>query len=306
VALVGDPVAHSASPAIHAAAFIALGLDLEYVSVRIIRDDLAEAFPVLRRTFLGLNVTRPLKEAILPLLDDVSPEAAAAGSVNTVVFRDGRAEGHSTDGAGFLAALERSGASGARRALILGTGGAARAVAAALLETGAAVLVSGRNAEAGRRLVDDLSAARTRGAGGDHVEFLSAEPLTLAREVELADLLVNATPVGGWPDIDRSPLPEEVPLRPGHTVFDLVYRPRRTRLLDRASAAGCHVVEGIEMLIEQGARSFSIWTGLEAPVEVMRQAAYRTVEASHARETPELGNAEGSFREISARRRGSG
>jgi shikimate dehydrogenase len=293
------------SPAIHAAAFIALRLDLEYVSVRIIRDELAEAFPVLRRRFLGLNVTRPLKEAILPLLDDVSPEAAAAGSVNTVVFRNGRAEGHSTDGAGFLAALERSSASASRRALILGTGGAARAVAAALLKTGAAVLVSGRNAEAGRRLVEDLSAARTEGAGWGDVEFLSAEPLRLAREVELADLLVNATPVGGWPDIDESPLPEEVLLRPVHTVFDLVYRPRRTRLLDRASAAGCRVVEGIEMLIEQGARSFSIWTGLQAPVEVMRRAAYKSVEASHSRETQELGNAGGSSKEISARRRGS-
>ena len=264
IALIGDPVDKSPSPAMHGAAFEALGLSLAYVAARVTQADLIENFPFLRKAFVGLNVTRPLKEAILPLLDIVSPEAAEAGSVNTVTFRKEGAEGFSTDGAGFLAALRRAGVGTPRRALILGTGGAARAVAGALRKAGASVVVAGRNVVAGARLASHL-----KGVG-----FLPMDARQLARRVEDADLLVNATPVGSEPDTRACPLPGEVELRPGLTVFDLVYRPRRTALLARAEAAGCRVVEGIEMLVEQGAASFSIWTGLPAPVEIMRQAAY--------------------------------
>jgi len=264
IALIGDPVDQSPSPAMHRAAFEALGLPLDYVAVRVTQGDLIEAFPFLRKAFVGLNATRPLKEAILPLLDMVSPEAAEAGSVNTVTFRKDGAEGHSTDGIGFLAALGRAVAGTPRRALILGTGGAARAVAGALRKAGTSVVLAGRNAEARAHLRGDLR----------EVGSLPMEPLRLARAMEDAELLVNATPVGGEPDTGACPLPEKVELRPGLTVFDLVYHPRRTALLARAEAAGCRVVEGVEMLVEQGAASFSIWTGLPAPVEIMRHAAY--------------------------------
>jgi shikimate dehydrogenase len=271
VALIGDPVAHSVSPAIHRAAFAALGLDLDYVVLRVGREELADAFPLLRRTYLGLNVTTPLKEAAIPLLDSLSPTALRAGSVNTVLFGDGSARGMSTDGEGFMAALrarQTPGAWSPRWALILGMGGAARAVAASLLGGRAAVIVSGRNAQAGRRMAADLG-----------LRFVPAEPGPLADAVASADLLVNATPVGGPAGPAASPLPDSVPLHPGLVVFDLVYRPRRTPLLARAEAAGCATVEGIEMLVEQAARSFEIWTSLPAPVEVMREAAYRAVEA---------------------------
>jgi len=286
IALIGDPVAQSISPAMHRAAFEALGLHLDYVALRVTSQELPRAFPALRERLLGLNVTRPLKEDIVPLLDGVSPEAARAGSVNTVTFRGGRAEGHSTDGSGFLSALERSGAPPPSRALVLGTGGAARAVAAALQAVGASVAVSGRNVEAGRRLVSDLGvppdlapAARAAPAG---VEFLPLEQHRLAEALAAADLLVNAIPTGGRPAWESSPLLEEVPLRPGLTVFDLVYRPRCTALLARAQAARCRVVEGVEMLVEQGAASFELWTAVRAPVEAMRAAAYGALEQTPA------------------------
>ena len=254
IALVGDPVAHSASPAMQRAAFAAAGLAVDYTTVRIGAGELADAFPDLRRRFAGLNVTRPLKEAVLPLLDAVSPAAAAAGSVNTVVFSGGAARGESTDGAGFMAALARVTHLRVRRALILGTGGAARAVAAALRQDGAAVEVAGRNTGAAQRLREHLG-----------VDVIGNDVGSVAAAVESADLLVNATPVGAA---------ETLPLHPALVVVDLVYRPRRTRLLERAALAGCRTVEGIEMLIEQGARSFELWTGGRAPVPEMRRAAY--------------------------------
>lgn len=263
VALIGDPVAGSLSPRMQRAAFAAAGLDLDYTSVRIGRAELAGAFPALSRRFLGLNVTRPLKEAVIPMLEAVSGPAAAAGSVNTVVFSGGAACGESTDGTGFLAALARASHSPVRRALILGTGGAARAVAAALQGSGAAVAVAGRNTAAVERLRADLGVTAT-----------ATDTPALTAAVAEADLLVNATPVGGEPAPVAMPLPDAVPLQPGLVVFDLVYRPRRTALLHRAAAAGCRTVEGIEMLIEQGARSFQLWTGCPAPVEAMRAAAY--------------------------------
>jgi shikimate dehydrogenase len=268
VALIGDPVRHSPSPTMHRAAFAALGLDVDYEAIRVHREALPDVFPSLARRFLGLNVTRPLKEAVLPLLDEVSPEASRAGSVNTVSFREDRAEGTSTDGAGFLAALRHAGVPTPSRAMILGTGGAARAVGAALIEGGTSVTVSGRNADAGHRLVADLGPGPAR----------FVPPTGLAEAVAGAELLVNATPVGGWPETADSPLPGDVPLPAEVAVFDLVYRPRPTALLARARTAGCLTIEGVEMLVEQGAASLRVWTGLEPPVDVMRAAALRALE----------------------------
>jgi shikimate dehydrogenase len=199
--------------------------------------------------------------------------------VNTVVFSEGYAVGHSTDGAGFLAALRRAGMGRVGRAVVLGTGGAARAVAAALADEGTAVLVMGRNRGAGHRLAADL--ARDSGPPGT-IAFALADPGAIARALPAANLLVNATSVGGWPEAATSPLPRDVRLEPPLSVVDLVYRPRRTVLLARAASAGCTVVEGVEMLIEQGARSFEIWTGRPAPVEAMRAAAYRALEREPA------------------------
>jgi shikimate dehydrogenase len=260
IALIGDPVEHSPSPAMHRAAFQALNLDMDYVVDRVRLEELPDVFDGLRERHLGLNVTIPLKEAIVPLLDEVRGSAAATGSVNTVTFQDGRAIGDSTDGEGFLVALRRAGTPIPRRAVILGAGGAARAVGAALRASAADVAITARDPQRG--------AAAAAALGGRSIAMPELGPELLA-----ADLLVNATPVS-----DHSPLPAGVALHPGLTVFDLVYRPRVTPLLAAARGLGCRTVEGVEMLVEQGARSFEIWTGLRPPEEAMRDAALAHLE----------------------------
>jgi shikimate dehydrogenase len=257
IALIGDPVRNSPSPAMHRAAFEALDLDMDYVVERVRLKKLPRVFDRLRSRYGGLNVTIPLKEAIVPLLDEVRGAARATGSVNTVTFQDGRAIGESTDGEGFLIALRRAGTPIPRRAVILGAGGAARAVGGALRASAADVVIAARDPKRG--------AAAAAAVGGRPI------PLSeLGTELLEADLLVNATPVA-----DRFP---PVLLHPGLTVFDLVYRPRVTLLLAAARERGCRTVEGVEMLVEQGARSFEIWTGRRPPEEAMRDAALAHLE----------------------------
>lgn len=277
-ALVGDPVGHSLSPALQRAAFRAAAIEADYVLERVAPGRLAASWAGLLRRFAGLNVTIPHKEEAARLVDRLSPEARAAGSVNTVVEEAEGSVGHSTDGEGFLAALRRRTAGAPRRAVVLGTGGAARAVAASLARSGAGVLVMGRNRAAGETLARDL-----RAAGPGEVAYLGWGDAPLRRAVAGADLLVNATPLGGMADPSGCPLSPGIALDPGLVVFDLVYRPRRTPLLRRAAGAGCTVVEGIEMLIEQGARSFELWTGRSAPRQAMREAAVAALEAGEGR-----------------------
>jgi shikimate dehydrogenase len=277
-AVVGDPIAHSVSPPMQQAAFAAAGLDATYVAERVPDGTLAAAWADLRNRFAGWNVTRPHKEAALELVDRVAPEAAACGSVNTVVREGGRITGHSTDGDGFMEALAGARAEPVRRAVIIGTGGATRAVAAALSAGGTDIRLVGRNAAAGRAVAADLS------SGGTRVTFAGG-PDRLGEVLPGADLIVNATPLGDPSMSGRSPIPDDVALEaldPRPVVFDLVYWPRRTPLLERAAAAGCAVVEGIEMLIVQGAHSFELWTGLPAPRDAMRAAAYRALDEDAA------------------------
>ena len=265
IALVGDPVSGSVSPAMQNAAFRERSLPFTYEALRVRGGELASVFGSLRERLAGLNVTIPHKEDAARLVDALEPAARASGSVNTVAFRDGRTIGDSTDGAGFLRALRRgAGPREIRAALVLGTGGAARAVAAALVGEGVAVRVSGRNDDAGRRLAGDIAGVEVLGAG------------SIDRPLDGVDLVVSAVPPAAWDD-GTPPLPRDLPLGPGLVVVDLVYRPRRTRLLERALADGAVIIEGIEMLIEQGALSFTMWTGEDAPVAVMREAAYEAL-----------------------------
>lgn len=261
-ALIGDPVASSVSPAMHNAAFRALGLPHEYAAERVAEGALDGAFASLRERYDGLNVTIPHKTAVIRHLDELTPIARAAGSVNTVVFRDGAAVGDSTDGEGALRALARA-APGRRpmRALIVGAGGAARGVASALVRAGPRIAVFARDAAAARSLAADIA--------GVHAVLTTELP----EELGSCDLLVSAVPAAAWQG-PAPVLPLELALRPGCVVFDLVYRPRRTALLLAAEAAGCATVEGVEMLVEQGALSFARWLGIDPPVEVMRAAAY--------------------------------
>lgn len=265
IALVGDPVSGSVSPAMQNAAFRELGLPFTYEARQVRRGELASAFPSLRDRLAGLNVTIPHKEEAARLVDLLEPAARASGSVNTVAFRDGRAIGDSTDGAGFLRALRRvAGPAAIRAALVLGSGGAARAVAGALAAEGIAVHVTSRNGPAARRLAAEIAG----------VELVPADGLR--RALDGIDLVVSAVPAAAWQD-GAPPLPRDLRLGPDLVVFDLVYRPRRTPLLERALADRSVIVEGVEMLVEQGALSFTMWTGEDAPLEVMRRAAYQAL-----------------------------
>lgn len=284
VGLIGWPVEHSLSPAMHNAAFAALDLNWRYVPLPVPPGALEAAVKGLAALgFRGANVTVPHKEAVLPLLHAHSPSTAATGAANTLVVEEEgaafRLRGHNTDGQGVLDALRRGGFRPAgRRAVVVGAGGAARAVVHGLLTAGVQeIVVLNRTVERGRRLLADLApeAPETRA--------LALQPQALVEVARATDLLVNATPVGMWPRADASIWPAEVPLPAHLTVFDLVYVPRETRLLAQARAAGAAPIEGLDMLVSQGARAFELWTGESAPVEVMRATCERALEKEEER-----------------------
>ncbi len=263
VALIGDPVAHSVSPAMQNAAFKALSLDYVYLAFRVSSAALGDAIKGIRGLGLrGANITIPHKTAVQSLLDEIDEPARRIGAVNTIVNDGGRLIGHNTDAPGFLAALKSSGFEPkGQKAVVLGAGGAARAVVFALRDAGATVAIVNRSPEAAIALAGETGASAFE---------LSESGLRSA--MAGASLIVNATSVGMSPDVDSTPLPAHL-LRPGLVIFDTVYRPRRTRLLKEAAASGCAAIGGLEMLIEQGALAFTLWTGNNAPRDIMRQAA---------------------------------
>ena len=257
--VLGFPVAHSRSPDMHNAAYSAIGLEWRYVKLPVPPELFAETVRALPRSgFHGANVTIPHKHAALELADERTPSADAIGAANTLTFLDGGGiEAHNTDAPGFLAALGEDDARGLR-ALVLGAGGAGRAVAWALREAGAAeVAVWNRTPERAKALADDLG--------------VSAIPRPAT-----CDLLVNATSVGLEPRMNEAETLEALALDqllPPQIVVDLVYGHEPTPLLAWASRGGSRTVNGLEVLVRQGALSFERWTGVEAPVEAMRAAA---------------------------------
>lgn len=259
-AVIGDPVEHSRSPAIHNAAYAAVDLDWVYVALRVPPGrggDAVRAMPVLG--IRGCNVTMPHKEAAAAACDELSPVATVLGVVNTVVLRaDGTVRGDSTDGEGLMRALAEAGLDPSeRRVAVLGTGGAARAVVLALGAAGAAVTVVGRRPEA-------CASAAALVPGAD------ARPWADLREVMAdVDVVVNATPIGMGAD-EPGGLPAA---GPGQWAVDLVYHPARTPFLAASEQAGAAVVGGLGMLVHQAALAFEQMTGRAAPIEAMRRAA---------------------------------
>jgi len=280
VGLIGWPVEHSLSPAMHNAAFDALGLNWRYVPLPVAPGTEEESLRgLVALGFSGANVTVPHKTTLMAGLDSVTSDAQAIGAVNTIVVRrpgEGRASvhGHNTDHSGFVDSLQAAGLEVAgESAVVVGAGGAARAVVFGLLTTGAAdVVVLSRNVERAERFADDLGRSA---AGRLHVQPLTAD--ALIESARAASLLVNATPVGMWPQEEASIWPEEAPLPSDLAVYDLVYASRETRLLRQASAAGATGLGGLSLLIEQGARAFTLWTKKEPPKEIMRQACEQAI-----------------------------
>ena len=259
--LLGSPVAHSLSPAIHNAAFAALGLPHRYEPRETAGDELADTVARMKRDdVLGANVTIPHKEAALRLVDDVSPEARTIGAINTIARRGGRLSGDNTDAYGFARALEDA-TLRPERALVLGAGGAARACAFELLRAGAEVRVANRTRDRAERLARSLEVERRRAR---------AVPWPTQDDLDAVDLVVNATPLG---------MQNEDPLkgrRLPRAIVDLVPTAAETPLVKRAKAAeNVVVVDGLVMLLHQAARSFQLWTGLEPPLAIMRAALPR-------------------------------
>jgi shikimate dehydrogenase len=271
VAVLGHPVAHSLSPRMHNAAFRAQGVDMVYLAFDVRPDRLGEALEGLRALGLrGANITVPHKERVVPFLDAVEPLAARLGAVNTIVHDDGRLIGHNTDVAGFREALRTVRPEGAHglSCLVVGAGGAARAVVAALIQDGAArVWIHNRTH---MRSVSLCEAARRWGES--QCEAIGgADVRATARE---AELLVNATSVGLSPWVKDSAIPVDI-LDSHHLVMDVVYGPHPTALVASAAAVGAIALDGREMLVRQAADSYRLWTGLEPPLQVMRGSLER-------------------------------
>ena len=253
--VVGNPLTHTLSPALHNAAFAALGLNALYLAFE--TRDIEGAMKGMRALGLkGLSVTRPFKSEVIPWLDEVEEQARQIGAVNTVVNQGGRLTGFNTDADGALQALERRMDLPGKTALILGAGGAARAIGFALKKTGVHLTIANRSRERGEALAKTLDCAY--------------RPWTEAAGIP-ADLIIQTTPVGLHPVEDQSPLPAEA-LTKEMTVMDIIYNPLETRLLRLAREQGCVTINGLEMFIAQGAEQFRRWTGLEPPLRVMKEA----------------------------------
>jgi shikimate dehydrogenase len=252
-AIFGNPLGQSLSPLMHNAAFAEVGLAARYETCQ--TDDAAEAIRRFREMGLGgASITIPFKETIIPLLDNVDDSARAIGAINTIVDRDGRLMGFNTDGIGLIRDLEEWFEIRGKTFVILGAGGAARAAVYSLLQKGGTPIVANRTPERAQVLAERFGCRR--------VPFAEIGGLR-------ADCLINTTPVGMFPETDRTPLPGQDLTRFPY-VMDMIYNPIQTRLLREAEASGCAVRSGVGMFVHQGAEQFRLWTGVEPPREIMR------------------------------------
>ena len=274
--IIGDPVEHTMSPAMQNAAFRSKGLDYVYLPFRVGRDALGEAIEGMRALNIrGLNVTIPHKVAVMPFLDVLDPLAEKIGAVNTIVNDDGVLKGYNTDARGFIQPLlERGIKPEDKNVVVLGAGGASRAVSFVLAEGGAELVILNRLEEFD--WAGDL-AARISQAFKREVKALELNEANLATAIAKADILVNATSVGMSPDTGATPVPAGL-LKSGLTVYDVIYNPLRTRLMAEAEGAGAETIGGLELLACQGALAFEMWTGVEAPLELMKEAIKKALE----------------------------
>ena len=271
--VIGSPIGHSISPAFQQAALDHAGINAAYLAYDVAAEDVGEFVRGLRAPgVMGINITAPHKGAVIPFLDEIDDWATAAGAVNTIVNRQGRLTGHNTDGSGFLRALQdESGFSPkGRRALVLGAGGAARAVVLALSRDKVSSLTIANRTVSKAQGMAEL--AQENGVAAAAAIPLERDNLTQAAQE--AELIVNCTSMGMTRGSDEGGTPltrDQIP--PSALVNDLVYNPRVTPLLREAEAAGAQTLGGIHMLVYQGATAFEMWTGKPAPVAVMLEAA---------------------------------
>jgi shikimate dehydrogenase len=257
--IMGKPVSHSLSPAMHNAAFGHIGLNSVYVPFEVETADVARALDGFRALGVrGVSVTIPHKQAVIAHLDTIDSVAQKIGAINTLVLDGRHIHGCNTDWVGAMQALETIVTLPGKKVLVLGAGGSARAVGFGLREKGATVLLANRTLAKGQSLARDLGCA--------------CYPLNDIDKVQ-ADALINTTSVGMTPNVADSPIPAGM-LKNIPAVMDIVYAPAETRLLREAKQAGCRTVDGRYMLLYQGVAQFEIWTGGKAPVDVMRTALF--------------------------------
>jgi len=273
--VIGDPIEHTMSPAMHNAAFSALDLDFVYVAFRVAAGELGRAIAGMKALEIkGLSVTIPHKVAVIPSMDRIDPLAEKIGAVNTIVNEGGALTGYNTDAMGFLRALIEHGTEPrGKKVLLLGAGGAAHAISYILTEEGAHLVILNRKEEFS--WAQDL-AARLGRSYEIPVGVGELNRGAIEQAIGDSDILVNATSVGMSPNAGQSPVPADL-LCSGLLVFDAVYNPFETRLLREAKEAGAETIDGLEMLVWQGALAFEKFTGHEAPVDVMRAAALKVL-----------------------------
>ena len=278
-ALIGDPIDHSLGPTIQNAAFRSTEIDAVYVALRVTRRSLRDAVKGLRASGVkGFNVTAPHKVTVQPYLDMIDPLADAIGSVNTVINEKGKLRGYNTDGVGALRALEEAGVSpDGKSVLIFGAGGASRAITYTLAQHASSIRLVNRTFAKSKQLV-----LRIRRRFHIDVQCASISDRMLKDFVEQSNIVVNASSMG-MDGVSSPPVAVEW-LRDDQCVFDIVYKPPHTKLLELASLAGAKSVNGLDMLVNQGACAFELWTGKRAPIIEMRSAMSQTVLAmEHAK-----------------------
>ncbi len=267
--VIGDPIEHTLSPCMHNAAFEALGLDYVFLAFKVKPAGVADAVNGMRALNIrGLNVTMPHKHTVMKNLDRIDLSAQLINSVNTILNKENLLFGFNTDGVGAVKALKENGVElKGRKVLLLGAGGAARAIAYAMAKEADELAVLNRTVKQAQALARLLEkSANKKIASG------SLSSSDIQKNLQDSDILINATSIGMKPRPEETPVPPKL-LRGNLSVMDIVYNPLETKLAKDAKVAGAKVISGVEMLIYQGAASFEIWTGKSAPVEVMRKAA---------------------------------
>ena len=271
VGLIGHPVEHSFSPPMHNAAFQALGMDYAYVAFDVGPSDVKSAIEGARSLNIkGFNVTIPHKIEVMNYLDELDDVASLIGAVNTIDFKN--LKGYNTDGIGAIKAIEEVTSVNGKNVVVAGAGGASRAISFYLAKYGAdSLTILNRNVDKAQSLASDVS-------GSDLIGNVNAGSISeISTYLKDADILVDTTPLGMDPHIDDEPIAMAEDMHEDLVVFDAVYNPNETVLLKEAIKAGAKPVYGIKMLLYQGAESFKIWTGVDAPIDVMEKALRDTL-----------------------------
>lgn len=272
--IIGDPIEHTLSPVMQNAAFREMGLDYIYLPFKVAEGNLSEAIDGLRAlNMAGTNVTIPHKVVVIPLLDDIDGLAGYIGAVNTIVNQGGSLKGYNTDASGFYQALTANKIEVSKKKIvILGAGGASRAIAFILADKGAELTILNRSLDSAQTIAERVFQALRTEIKVGKLTVKNLEPV-----LDEADILVNTTSLGMSPYLTETPVPARL-LKKELVVFDIIYNPLKTRLIKEAEKEGARVLNGLEMLVRQGAAAFELWTGLKAPIEVMRKAARDAME----------------------------